>query len=131
MQQHIEMPEGTKAGTGACRYCGQTRLFPDGGAWSPEELNEAATGLCTCTGAQRAKEADRRKATTLKQAEDIFQKDPEILSLVEELIPVILQGIIRKVSLESEDGVKASICLTSSGKITVSRKKMSNRTVTV
>ena len=61
----------------------------------------------------------------------IFRKDPEILSLVEELIPVILQGIIRKVSLESEDGVKASICLTSSGKITVSRKKMSNRTVTV
>ena len=129
--QHIEMPDGTKPGTGACKYCGQTRLFPDGGAWSSEELDEAATELCSCTEAQRAKESARRKATTLKQAEDIFRKDPEILSLVEELIPVILQGIIRKVSLESEDGVKASICLTSSGKITVSRKKMSNRTVTV
>lgn len=125
-----EMPEGTNPGTGACRFCGQTRLFPDGGSWSAEELDEAATGLCSCAEAQREREKEKRTNTTLRQISEIFAREPEIEELMTELIPVIMDGLIRKVTVETEDGVKAAVWM-SRDKINVNRKKLSNRTVTI
>lgn len=126
-----EMPEGTKPAIGACRYCGQTRAFPDGGNWSEKELDEAATGLCKCADAQRAREAEKRQKDTVAQVREIFRKDIEILNLMEELVPPVLSGEIRKVTIESDDGVKAAMSLTRSGKVSVSRKQTSSRAVTV
>lgn len=38
---------------GACRFCGQIRaIFPLEGPWDDEQLNECASEICTCSGAQ-------------------------------------------------------------------------------
>jgi len=50
---------------------------------------------------------------------------------MEELVPSVLSGEIRKVTIESDDGVKAAMSLTRAGKINVSRKKTSSHAVTV
>lgn len=121
MSEKREMPEGTTEATGACRFCGQMRIVPDGGKMGQGLLDEYATNLCECDGARgfRAKEKKRKNAA--KHIERIFGKEPEIADYLIGALPFIIDGSMTSMSVKLFTGIKGDIRMKSDGKIAISR----------
>lgn len=115
------MPEGTKEGTGACRFCGQMRIIADGGRMSPDLLNEAATNLCECSGAKDFRLKERKRKDASKHIQRIFEKEPEIADYLVAAVPFFIAGTMTSMSIKLYTGIKGEIKLKNDGKIVVCR----------
>ena len=66
-----EMPEGVHKEIGACRFCGQTRMFYTIFPWTEDECNEAATELCDCPDAKNYTDGKRREEKAINAEKEI------------------------------------------------------------
>lgn len=105
---------------GTCRYCGQvTQLHVDEG-YSTEELNELATENCNCAMAVASVEKYHRIEEAKSNIEEIVEKSPEALKILNESILPVAAGLISKVVITAGDE-KVSLSTGASGNIVVEK----------
>lgn len=121
MSEKREMPEGTEEAMGACRFCGQMRIVPDGGKMSPDLLDEFATNLCECDGARGFRSKEKKRKNAAKHIERIFAKEPEIADYLVNALPFFIDGTMTSLCVKLYTGIKGDIRMKSDGKIAISR----------
>lgn len=96
--------------TGACKYCGQVQFIKGGATMTDEQITEAATLQCTCDAAQEHQKATRKANYAEANIKELFGEDGE--TIINALIPLakpIAWGRIVKVSMTTEQGIKATL----------------------
>ena len=103
--------------TGVCKFCGQNKIVEVPDYMNEEEINEEASKECYCVGAKNYKaELEQRaiieqqkmsaRGTTL----ELFHEDfPVIEKLLNEAIDPLADKKIKKLSITTDDGVRANI----------------------
>lgn len=115
---HEQLEEGHHVG--ACRFCGQMKIFDNNGPVSPEDLNEAATMTCNCDDAKRYQAAEHMQQYARKRIESLFgfadgsaydDADAVMADVMHSLIGQIFGKGFRKIVLQHNNGVKATISI--------------------
>lgn len=123
-----ELPEGLTRQYGACRYCGQMKVYTTNMPWSDEKLNEAATRECECEDGKRYAKRMETKEKAEKAAHALFSEssklqrryhvclDPSLEDFMIEVVNMISDGKLYKCAID-EGRVKIRIWLTAKGEI--------------
>ena len=119
---HEQLEEGHHVG--ACRFCGQMKIFDNNGPVSPEDLDEAATMTCNCDDAERYQAAEHMQEYAKKRIEILFgfaerdsgydEGDIAMADVMHKLIGEIFGKGFRKITLQHINGVKATISISGS-----------------
>lgn len=125
-----EMPEGLTEQTGACRFCGQMKMFHLNMPWSDEKLNEAATRECDCDAAKAYVRRMEAKEKAEKAIERLFGEasrlwikyrvklDETLKEYLLEGVALISDGVAYSFTID-EGRVKIRLAMTQSGDIKV------------
>ena len=114
--------------TGTCIYCGQTMMFTTVGLAEKEQLDKWATEKCTCEQAKKAQEKVKAKRTAEDNIHTMFrERYPEVEAIMQAALPYIEGENILKVTIDTGNGVKGSICMTNKGTIKVEMATSSKR----
>ena len=123
-----ELPEGLTKQTGACRYCGQMKIYTTSIPWSDERLNEAATRECDCEDGKRYAKRMETKEKAEKAAHALFSEnsklqicyhvrlDKSLEDFMIEVVNMISDGKLYKCSID-EGRVKIRIWMNAKGEI--------------
>lgn len=103
--------------TGVCRFCGQNKIVEVPDNFTEEEINEEASKECYCIDAKHYKESLELKAMVEQQKMsargttlELFHEEyPEIEELLNNAIDPLAAHKFKKVSIQTDDGVSASI----------------------
>ncbi len=115
---HEQLEEGHHVG--ACRFCGQMKIFDNNGPVSKEDLDEAATMTCNCDDAKRYQAAEHMQQYAKKRIESLFgfsddsdyaEADAVMADVMHKLIGEIFGKGFRKIVLQHANGVKATISI--------------------
>lgn len=119
---HEQLEEGHHVG--ACRFCGQMKIFDNNGPVSKEDLDEAATMTCNCDDAKRYQVAECMQEYAKKRIEILFgfaerdsgydEGDIAMADVMYKLIGEIFGKGFRKITLQHINGVKATISISGS-----------------
>ena len=112
-----EMPEGVHKEIGACRFCGQTRMFYTIFPWTEDECNEAATELCDCPDAKNYTDGKRREEKAINAITSAYGDSapiplPPFVSLLKPAVKPLVTGKIDSITVEY-NGIKAKLTITS------------------
>lgn len=130
-----EMPEGIHKENGACRFCGQLRMFHTIFPWGQDECNEAATELCECTQAVIYTKRKSRKEKVIKAIEEKFGENaknpvPEVAAVMMAAVEPIVNRKIDSVAIK--DGkVKYKLSMTSKDTVKVEQTVTNNNSMEV
>lgn len=117
------MSEINELQTGMCEYCGQVHTVTVIGD-TPDVLNRAATEMCTCGGAQKAKRKKARDKVVSEFLDNNFQYEEDMQFIREAIESVELwDGGIKAVTVEMDDGWKHTIKLNTDLELLISSKK--------
>ena len=123
-----ELPEGLIKQTGACRFCGQMKMYTTSMPWSDEKLNEAATRECDCEDAKRYAKRMETKEKAENAARALFSEnsklqrryhvclDKGLEEFMIEIVNMISEGKLCKCTID-EGRVRIRIWLTAKGEI--------------
>lgn len=122
--------------TGACRFCGQTKLIKVLDTDTDEYLDEQAILGCNCNDAKmykRAKEIkeeiEREKISARGTTHTLFhEKYPELETILNCAIDPLTAGKAKKVTITTDDKVKASITW-KNGTLEVTREDKNIQTI--
>lgn len=105
------MSEANELKTGICRYCGQVHNVTILGD-DPELLNQAATEVCTCEGAQKEKRkrAREKKVSEFLEKNFAYEEDEQFIRKAIDIVE-LWDGGIKAVTVEMDDGWKHKITL--------------------
>lgn len=114
---------------GTCRYCGQTFALETSGMMTSDDLDEAATYKCDCTGSKLLVARRKRIAKAMDNIDDIFkptgtadgEKENVIGQILKENVERIINEDVAKITIDNGTGTKATITMTSKGGIKVTR----------
>lgn len=95
--------------TGHCIYCGQNKILAAGEGLSEEEINRLATMECNCIDAQVVQRIDQRKNYAEANIKKLFDSDISIKDLALNSIELLASQRIKKISITSAEGVKATL----------------------
>lgn len=96
--------------TGECRYCGQIHVVEGPEELSRKEIDELATWQCVCKGAINYKERETCKAAAVENIRGLFNKNyGELQELLIAAVPMIADGVIKKVTVDTGGRVKATL----------------------
>lgn len=120
-----EMPEGVHKEIGACRFCGQTRMFHTIFPWNEDECNEAATELCDCPDAKDYTNGKRREEKATNAIVAAYGDNapvplPQFVTLLQPAVKPLVTGKIDSITVEC-NGIKAKLTMTSKGKVKLSK----------
>lgn len=102
---------------GACRFCGQTSGAP-GEYASQCEADEAATQLCSCNEASKARAAEKGR----NRLRAMFACEPEDISiLLVKILNAVAAGDIEAATVKIDGNTKCKISCNSKGDIDVQR----------
>lgn len=127
-----ERPEGVVQQMGACRFCGQMRTIETLTHWDPDDVNEAVTELCGCYDAMEYVATKMKKEKACKAIQRKFMNEskpwpPSLMNILFEVVPLILEGHLKNMTIDDGEGVKVKLGITSKGDIkvekTVTRKE--------
>lgn len=121
-----ERPEGVVTQTGACRFCGQMRTIETLTHWDADEVNEAVTELCSCYDATEYASMKMKKEKACKAIRRKFLNEPKpwpapMLDILFSAVTMILEGRLKKLSIDDGEGIKVSLGITSKGDIKVEK----------
>lgn len=116
---------------GICKFCGQTKEVPF--AADAETASDAATLECACPGAKNAKEIAEKIEIAQGKVYELFGTgcedyglipvdNPAVIETLCALVEEVGQGYISSASMDIYGIGKASVKLTSKGRIAVERK---------
>lgn len=102
---------------GACRFCGQTSGVP-GKYATQTEADDAATHMCDCDAAKKAKALEIGKM----KLQEMFSHEPEeVVLLLQKIMTAVGTGEVEAVSIKIEGGKKCKMSINSKGYIDVQR----------
>lgn len=117
------MSEANELQTGTCKYCGQVHTVTVIGD-AQEDLDRAATEICNCTEAVRAKRKKRREKVVNEFLDNNFEFEEDMQFIREAIDTVELwDGGIKAVTIEMDDGWKHQIKLNSDLELVITSKK--------
>lgn len=129
-----EYPEQIEEKEVVCRFCGQFRKAKVIKDWGVQNLDEIGVELCDCQEAKEYTTRKYRKERALLKARKMFGEESE-QPVKEHILQMIYEGIeladkeeIKKITIEIEKGLKASIQNTAKGAIKVERSKIEKKT---
>lgn len=130
-----EMPEGIHKEHGACRYCGQLRMFHTIFRWGEDECNEAATELCDCPSAQYYTRQKERKETITEAIEENYgeraeNKMPEVAAIMRAAAEAIVEYKVDSVTVKA-GRIKCKLSMTSKGAVKMEKTVTNNDSVEV
>ncbi len=130
-----EMPAGVHKETGACRYCGQVRMFHTIFPWTNDECNEAATELCNCPDAEYYTGQKERKETITKAIEENYGAEaekpiPEVAAIMRAAAEAIVEYKVDSVTIKA-GRIKCKLAMTSKGAVKMERTITNNDSVEV
>lgn len=104
--------------SGRCIFCGQTMMMEKG---MPEsEADEEATKGCNCEEGREYRKKMIKKERAMQNTAELFGKST-VTDLLDEAIEAIFMGIIKKITLEIENGIKAAVSINNKGEINVEK----------
>lgn len=116
------MSEVNELQTGVCKYCGQVHTVTVIGD-TPDVLNRAATEMCTCGGAQKAKRKRDRDKVVSEFLDNNFENEEDMQFIREAIDSVELwDGGIKAVTVEMDDGWRHTIKLNSDLELIITSK---------
>lgn len=113
-----EYPEQIVEENVVCRFCGQFRKAKVIKDWGMQDLDEIGTELCNCTEAQIYTARKYRKERALKKSKKMFGEESEqpvkedVQQMIYEAIELADKEQVKKITIEIEKGLKASIQVT-------------------
>lgn len=127
MSEVREKPEGTETSYGTCKYCGQIHHMNTTGQCSEEQLNDWATGMCSCAGAKMEKKRQTSEEKAKNNIEKLFREHyPETADLLRQAVSPVVRNLIAGITIDTGHGIKGKVTLTNKGKVkveqTVSKK---------
>lgn len=130
-----EMPEGVHKETGACRYCGQVRMFHTIFPWTNDECNEAATELCDCAQAKVYTKKKGRTEQVIKSIEENFGEHaklpiPAVAKIMSAAVEPLVNYDVDNVTIKVGK-VKCKLSMTSKDTVKVERTITNNDSVEV
>lgn len=116
------MSEVNELQTGVCEYCGQVHTVTVVGD-TPDVLNRAATEMCTCAEAQKAKRKRARDKVVSEFLDNNFESEEDMQFIREAIDSVELwDGGIKAVTVEMDDGWRHTIKLNSDFELIITSK---------
>lgn len=116
---------------GTCKFCGQTKDFPQ----TDDEVvaSAAATAECACAGAKNLREMAEKIDTAQNRVYELFGSgcedyglipvdNPTVIEILCALVKEVGCGYISSASMDIYGIGKATVKLTSKGRIAVERK---------
>lgn len=104
--------------TGACVYCGQCHQIETSGAATEEELDQWATEKCDCIDANRAKNRKKIQA----RIDSLFaERYIDTAETLKGIVEAMQDMKIAKITIDTGDGVKAQMSMTTKGFIKIER----------
>ncbi len=132
------MPRGTKgttetkAVTGVCRFCCQTRVIDGSADMAEEEKTEKATMYCDCDAAKIYRERMQRMSLAEQSIEVLFGEgagdfvQPGVVTQLMKIgVSAINDGDIKSMTINLNKGLKCKIAVVTDDKIKVSREAKS------
>ena len=107
---------------GTCKYCGQISVVKSDKVLTEVELNNEATWNCNCPEAVAVRERELNLRTAKNAVEALFkdmEKEADFLKMACELLA---DGTLKSVNIDTGGTVKATLRVTTKGKIRVTRK---------
>lgn len=116
------MSEVNELQTGVCKYCGQVHTVTVIGD-TQADLDRAATEICTCAEAQRAKRKRARDKVVSEFLDNNFESEDDMQFVREAIDSVELwDGGIKAVTIEMDDGWRHTIKLNSDLELIITSK---------
>ena len=130
-----EMPAGVHKETGACRFCGQVRMFHTIFPWKEDECNEAATELCNWPEAEYYTGQKERKETITNAIEENYGEQaehpiPEVAAIMRAAAEPIVEYKVDSVTIKA-GRIKCKLAMTSKGAVKMERTITNNDSVEV
>lgn len=121
-----------------CRFCGQMIQIETEDELTAQQAQEEATMLCQCLEAVGYQKKKYRRERALENVRILFGEGalPEkrasegVVEILLSAVDEIHNGEIAKISIQTHDGVRASISQNSSGEISVERTETKKRKLT-
>ncbi len=129
VEQLKEYPEQIEEKQVVCRFCGQYRKAEVIKDWGLTDLDEIGVESCSCSEAQEYTSRKYRRERAFKKAGKMFGENSSqsvketVQHMIYEAIELADKEEIKKVTIEVEKGLKASVQLTSKGAIKVERSR--------
>lgn len=117
-----EHPEGLIMQYGSCPFCGQVGHIEAAASWDQDKINEAIAESCSCLGSMNYRHQKGVKEKAYKAIErKISMISSEARGIIHEAVGLIMDGEVKKLTIELEKNTKASISATTKGGIKVER----------
>lgn len=122
----------TKAVTGVCRFCCQTRVIDGGADMTEGEKTEKATMYCNCDAAKVYRERMQRMSLAEQSIEVLFGEgagsfaQPGVVTQLMKIgVSAMNNGDIKSMTINLNKGLKCKIAVVADDKIKVSREAKS------
>lgn len=112
--------ESSEIQYGSCKYCGQIYQLETSGLCEQERLDEWATEKCDCSAAKEERKREKQELEAQINIKEMFGEYDAAPVLRAAVHPIAI-GAIDSVTVRIGSGVKATIKLTSKGKIQVKK----------
>lgn len=97
---------------GHCKFCGTGVIIPEELAGESEDkIVMAATMSCTCDRAQDLQWIENRKEQGKAKIEHLFNREVAAKAVLLEAVDGIVEGKIKKVTINVGDGIKGTVGL--------------------
>lgn len=113
--------ESSEIQYGSCRYCGQTYQFETSGVCSADLLDEWASEKCDCGEAKEEKKRKEREIKAEMNIKTLFGGEDGAVEILLAAVHPIVKSAVDSVTVNIGNGVKATMKLTSKGKIHIKK----------
>lgn len=121
-----------------CRFCGQMIQIEAEDGLTAQQAQEEAVMLCQCLEAREYQREKNRRERALENVRILFGEGalPEkrasegVVNILLAAVNEIHNGGIAKISIQTHDGVRASVSQNGSGEISVERTETKKRKLT-
>ena len=119
--EHKKLVESSEIQYGSCRYCKQMHSIEVVAPMSAEQLDDAATQICSCSESKNYRTRKSKRIKIENYIDELFGEASATAKVLKNIIPDIANGAISSVTIDTGDGYKAKIQMTGKGTIKVER----------
>ena len=124
-----EHPEGVTIQYGSCPFCGQVGHIESAASWDQDKINEAIAESCGCPGSIKYRHQKKVKKNAHEAIERRFPAiSAEAKDIIHNAVDLIMDGEVKKLTIELETKMKASISVSTKGGIKVERTESKKET---
>lgn len=117
-----EHPEGLILQYGSCPFCGQVGHIEAAASWDQDKINEAIAESCSCLGSVNYRHQKKVKKNAHEAIERRFPMiSAEARDIIHNAVDLIMDGEVKKLTIELGTKTKASISSTTKGGLKVER----------